>query len=242
MPSDERVLIPIDPSEELPEVVIRHGDAARIYTYKGFRYSLESTNSLVDLIKHRGSKGNTIVLYTDTEIKVILNDAVVDREQDTASYLYQESQELHEWRGILGRPQVQKDLVDYLKRLPNGQIATEYVDNLIGAIQTLKLATEIVGEYSYADNNNIGVMFKTKDGEAQTYIPKQIEVAIPLLNEGDTFTVEIEIELRKPTSEKERPLLVLTCPKLVRYLKEATEREVAKLKKALAGYIVLAGS
>lgn len=242
MSSDERVLIPIDPSDELPEVVIRHGDAARIYTYKGFQYGLGSVQALIDLIKVRGSKDNTIIIYTEKSIRAILDDMIDDREQDTATYSFKFSDQFKEWLAILDDQLSQKELVQFLKHRPDAELSAEYRDLLLGAAQSLKLVTETVGEFEYKDNNNIGITFKTKDGEGQTYIPSNFEISLPIFNEGKTFDIEIEIELKKPTTDNPRLAFTLTCPTRDRYVKDAAEDEVRVLKSALAGYIVLAGS
>jgi len=86
-------------------------------------------------------------------------------------------------------------------------------------------------------------MFKSKDGEGNVKLPSVIIATIPLLNESDLIIpLEVELELRKPKSENEKPGFVLTCPKLSRYIREATDHEVEKMKEALDGYLIMAGS
>jgi hypothetical protein len=37
-------------------------------------------------------------------------------------------------------------------------------------------------------------------------------------------------------------MFLITCPKIQRYIKTAIEHEVDKLKKALEGYLIMAGN
>lgn len=236
--AEEKFLIQPDGDE----ITVRHGDATRIFTYKGFHRDLDTVQSLIDLIKVRGSSESSVILWNDTQIKVVLDDSVQDREQDTATYRFKASDQYQEWNDILGDQMSQKELVQFLKHRPDSELSPDYRDLLLGAAQSLKFVTETVGEFEYKDDNNIGVMFKTKDGEGQTYIPNLFEIEIPIFKEGRTFDVEIELELKKPTTDNPRLYFVLTCPNLKRYNTDAVDDEVRRMKAALADYIVLAGS
>lgn len=211
-----------------------------IFQYKGFQYSLDSTDSLISLIKRKGSNTKTVIFYNEDRIMAILDDTVTDRPQDTATYAFKRSQEYEEWRSVLDRPMLQKDFVDFLKRRPEGQVKD--LDILIATVQQLKLATEIIGEYQTDDPNNITFMFKSKDGEGSASIPKTIIVNMPLLLEGIAQEIEIELEFYKPKAENERPVFKLSCPKMERYMKTAIEAEVEKLKEAFdRSWLILAG-
>jgi hypothetical protein len=165
----------------------------------------------------------------------------MDRPQDRATYGFAFSDTFLEWKGIVGQPMNQKSFVDFLKRRPAEELPV--VEPLLAQVQNLKLMTEIVGDYTYDDANNITFMFKTKDGEGMTKLPSVIVINLVLLNESDfSQPVEFELELRKPKSENEKPMFLITCPKIQRYIKTAIEHEVDKLKKALEGYLIMAGN
>lgn len=221
------------------KVTILHGNI-NVHQFQGTRYWLNSLASVVDLVKWKGSKEHTVIFYNDEEIQVILDDTVMDRPQDKATYGFTHSEPFKEWKAVLGDVLTQKEFVEFLRRRPQGEI-TE-IETLLSTVQRLKLATQIIGDYAYDDNNNISFMFKIGDTEGSAKLPAVLNVTIPLFNESDKVTkLEVELELRKPKAENEKPVFVLTCPKLNRYLKEAADYEVAKLKGSLDGYLILAG-
>lgn len=220
-------------------VTILHGNI-EVYQFKGTSYRLSSIDSIIKLVEQRGSKERTLIFYDDEQVQVIFDDSVTDRPQDRATYAFELSDELKEWQAVFGVPLNQKQFVDFLRRRPDGEVVE--LENLLATVQYLKLATEIIGDYQYDDNNNITFMFKTRDAEGSAKLPSMLNVYLQLLNESELIQcVEVELELRKPKSENEKPAFVLTCPKLDRYLKIAKEYEINKLKHALEGYIILAG-
>jgi len=208
---------------------------------QGFNYKLDSVESVVNLVKTKGSVNNTVIFYDDHAIRIIIDDSVIDRPKDTGKYPFTSSDQFDEWESFIGHPLSQKEFTDFLKRRPHGEVAD--VERLLAAVQKLKLVTSIVGDYQYDDNNNYTVMFKTSDGEDSAKLPSIIEVTLPLLNESDkTFNIPIELELNKPKSEDQKPTFTLECSKIKQFLREATAYEVAKLKEKLPGYLILNGS
>lgn len=222
------------------QVAILHGNI-EVYQYRGFDYKLDSIQSVIDLVKVKGSKERTVLFYNDSCVQVILDDTVTDRPKDEATYSFKFSDSFSDWRKILGSALTQKGFVDFLKRRPYEE--TTVLEPLLAKVQNLKLMTEIVGEYTYDDNNNISFMYKTKDGEKMTKLPSVITINLAILNESDFFqSIEFELELKKPKSENEKPVFILTCPKMDQYIKNAVAHEVGILKSALDGYFILAGS
>lgn len=236
--SNETDRIHIAPAGD--RIEIWHGDLPPVHQFRGTDYWLDSTASVVQFVMTKGSIEHTVISYNDAAIKVILDDTVVDRPQDVATYGFTPSQDLVDWKAVFDRPLYQKEFVDFLKRRLPGEV--RYVESLIASVQKLKVNTQIVGDYQFDDNNNFTFMFKSQDGEGSVRLPSVVTVWITLLNESDhKASLDVELELRKPTSEKERPTFVLTCPKLPRYMKDAVQHEVKKLKEALPGYLILAG-
>ncbi len=221
------------------QVTILHGDI-KVYHFPGTNYQLNSVDSVIQLVKWKGSKDNTVIFYDENQIQVILDDSLMDRPQDKAIYGFEYTQAFSEWTDIFGNPLNQKQFVDFLKRRPWEE--SHIIEPLLAQVQNLKLMTEIIGDYSYDDHNNLTFMFKTKDGEKMTKLPTVITLDMIILNES-TFNqqVEFELELKKPKAENEKPMFIVTCPKLKRYVKEAVEHEVSKMKKELDGYLIMAG-
>lgn len=222
------------------KVTILHGNVD-VHQFQGTKYQLDSVASVIELVRWKGSKEKTVIFYDDQGIRVILDDTILDRPQDRATYGFKFADSFLEWRKILDSSLSQKKFVDFLKRRPFDESLV--VEPLLAQVQNLKLMTQIVGDYTYDDNNNITFMFKTKDGEGMTKLPTVITISLVVLNESDySQNIEFELELRKPKSEDEKPLFIISCPKLQRYIKEAVEHEVGIMKEALKGYLIMAGN
>lgn len=222
------------------EVNFRTGQLPTPYQFTGYRYTLESMQSVIALIHWKGALDNSVLFVDEDGVQVILNDTVTDRPKDTAIYEYKQSMESKEWFPYLGSRMKQKDFADFLKRRTADEI--DGSDHLLASVQKLNLATVITGEYDYEDNNNLVVGFKVKDAEGSTRLPKVLTVHMPLIY-GSEFVVDMEVELEfsKPKAEGEKPTFALSIPKWNRYWQAAVEFEVDKLKKALEGYLVLDG-
>ncbi len=207
----------------------------------GTFYRLDSIEAVAELVKAKGSKEHTVIFYNDDQIDIILDDSIMDRPRDTAVYGFKPSDLFIEWNSILDKPISQKDFVNFLKQRTPKELAD--LGMLLAKVQNLKIATQIMGDYQYDDNNNFTVMYKAKDGEGQVTLPSILEVTIPILYGSDkNFALEIELELNKPRSENEKPSFTLSCRQLKRYIREATEYEVERLKTMLPGYLILAGA
>jgi hypothetical protein len=222
---------------------IRQGDAKRLYNYKGYSYTANSTDSLIKLVKSKGSQANSVIAYNDDGIKVILDDTVVDREHDRIGYSFKHSLQYEEWESILTRGCAfdQKEFIKFLQRREEGEV--QDIESLMGAIQQFKYVTQITGDFTYDNNNNYTFGFKIGEAEGTVRLPQLLYVNIEVyLESGLEQMTEIELEVRRPKSENEKPTFVLTCPKLSRYLKTAVDHEITKLKTELDGYLIVAGN
>lgn len=224
------------------EVVVREGQAAPIYNYKGFDYSAESTQSFVDLVQAKANKAAAVIAYNARMVQAILDDTVLDRKQDTVRYEYKYSQQLQEWLKVLnGYTFNQKEFIDFIRRREEGEIPD--AEKLLLALKNFKYETIITGDFTYEDNNNFTCMVKVGDAETTISIPKFIFPVIEIYNEsGFNQTMEVEIEVIKPKSNDEKVQFKLCCPKYKRYEKEALENEVQKVKDGLPDFLIVAGN
>jgi hypothetical protein len=221
-------------------ITVLHGDL-RVHQFSGTKYALRSIDSVIELAITKGSREHTVIFYTPTKVQMILDDSIMERPQDYASYEFAMSEAWKEWKAVLDKALSQKEFVDFLRRRPDGELSN--IEGLLAVVQRLSLATEIVGDYRYDDVNNVTVMFKTKDAEGSAKLPRTLNLSVILLNESEFISdVEIELELHKPKSEDEKPLFILTCPKLNRYWLDATEEAIDRMKDSLQGWMILAGA
>lgn len=215
---------------------------AYVHKPEGFAYRLNSLRSFIDLVVAKGAQPGAVIFYNDNGMAAILDDAIMDRPKDRASYEFCYSMGMSDWQGIFGRACNQKDLITFLKNHPADIVGG--ADYLISILSKLKVVTEIVGDYQHDDNNNVSFFFKSKDGEGNVKIPGTIEISLPIFEESTLIsTLELEVELTKPKSENERPTIKLTCQKFNYYRKQAVDFEVDKLKQELSNYayLILAG-
>jgi len=234
-------------NEEMKVVVNPTGDDVLIktmilkeYVAPGFNYTLNSIQSVIDLVNARGTDKFSFLFYTDKQIQIKLNDIIDERQQDTARYSFDSSDLLKEWKTVIGNTIDQKKFIEFLKRRDN---ELPEVEALISSLQTLKLASEIRFDGDYDDRNNYNFAIKVKDFEGNTKLPNMLTIHIPLINESDFVQdIEVELEVIKPTGEGQKPLFVMTCPKFDRYWKQAVKHEIEVLKEALPNYYILAGT
>ncbi|QNB46842.1 hypothetical protein BR63_11290 [Thermanaerosceptrum fracticalcis] len=218
------------------------------FHYTGFNYVAGSAQAVIDLLKHltvdssgKPNPRNTIIFYDEKQVQVIVDESVQDRPQDTIVYRFQESLELQEWKSAFNKPITQKAFIDFLKRRNPEEVPD--LDQLMAAVQTIRMATEISGDFIYQDNNNVTVAFKIKDAESATTFPSSFEIYIPIINEsGKLDELEIELTVNKPRSEGEKLYFSLECPKLPLYWREAVRAEIETIRKELPGYLVVTGS
>ena len=230
--------IKLDPANK--EVIVREGQAPAVYEYKGFQYNLDSVPSIIELINWKGSQLNSVIFVDEKQVHVILDDTVQNRTKDTGTCVFKESLEFQEWRRVLGNFLNQKDFLDFLKRRPDGEI--EIIDSLKAAVQIFKVNCQITGEFNHDDSNNVQVMFKMGEIESSIRLPKMFLVQMPLIYGSDTIMdMEVELEFTVPKAENEKPTFRLTIPKFQRYWQEAIKAELAKLKEALPGHLILDG-
>lgn len=223
------------------ELVIRTGDAVRIYHRKGLKYAAYSTDSLIALIISKGSKDNSIIAYSDDGVEVILDDTVHDRDQDRLEYSFKHSQQYREWEKILNGVAIdQKAFIKFLQRREPDEV--EGIEILMAALQNFKFVTNITGDFTYDDRNNYTFSIKIGEAEGTMKLPQMILANIEIFNESQFVQqLEIEVEVVKPRSEGEKPTFLLTCPKLARYKRAAVEHEIGKLYDELDGYLIVTG-
>ena len=224
-------------------LIIREGQAPKIYEYGGFKYTADSKASLIALVQSKSVKANCVIAYNESGFKAILDDKVIDRNQDSIYYGFKKSQQYQEWKNILENGQVlgQKNFIDFLRRRELGEI--DNTDCLMAAIQNFKYVTNITGDFTYDDRNNYTFAMKVGDAEGTVKLPQIMTANIEVFNDSEFIqTMEIELEVQKPKNEGEKLAFYLHCPKLSRYSKKAVENEIEVVKDELDGYLIVAGN
>lgn len=224
------------------KVTIRHGRQVDFFFDK-HTYETASTDSLLRLIKRKGSAEWTIIACDEenSKVSVILDDTVMNRPQDTAVLAYEWDRDLADWLNILDRRLDQKTFVKFLQARPDAEKGD--IEPLLNAASHLSVATEITGDYVHDDNQNTVFAFKSRGKEGTTKIPKSIKVLSPVVRDGQLlYSVEFEIELDLPKSADQKPAFIITCPKRNRYWYEAVKAEVKRIEEALPYHLVINGT
>ena len=77
-------------------LIIREGQAPKIYEYGGVSYTADSKASLIALVQSKSVKENCVVFYNESGFSAIMDDMVIDRKQDRVSYGFKKSQQYQE--------------------------------------------------------------------------------------------------------------------------------------------------
>lgn len=224
------------------EVVVRHGEAPRVFEYQGFQHEVYSTDSFVRLVKEKSSQPNCVVAYNDDKIIAILNDNVIERIQDHVVYAFRKSLQYDEWKEVLTRCTIfdQKTLIKFLQRREPDEVID--MEMFLAMLQNFKYVTNIEADFSRADDQNYTFAIKVGEQEGSIKIPQMIYLNLEIFNESQfTQEIEIEVEVYKPKEAGEKTGFKLTCPKLQRYLKAAVDHEIEELKKGLKNYLIVTG-
>ena len=226
---------------------IRTGIAAKPldpYYYPGFSYKADSLNAFVSLVQSKSAgKIACLVFYNDKGYRAIMDDTVRDREPSTVSYDFLNSVQFGEWGEILRKGKVfgVPDFVKFLRRRDPEEI--QDMDALLYAAQNFRYATNIAGDFTYDSRNNYVFMVKVDEAESTVRFPQVITATVEIFQDsGWKQAMEIEIEIVRPKSTEERPLIALSCPKFPRYLEQAKKQQHEELIRQLEGWLVVAGS
>lgn len=227
---------------------IWHGNLDTPFVYKGRKYELDSLQSFIDLVVNKGSKENSVVFFDYNGVRVILDDTVKDRPQDTGSMSFKQSDEFKEWvSGIFGGNMqkggniTQKNFVEFLRHRELDEV--DELESLMASVQQVKFATIITGEAAYDDPNNITFAFKMGDSEGMGRLPKVFTINLPLVfGSAMIMPMEVEMEFVRPKSQDEKPYFTLSMPKFQRYWKEAVEYDLEILSRELEDYLLLGGN
>lgn len=226
---------------------IRTGNAARPldpYNYQGFRYQADSLNAFVSLVQTKSAgKGACVVFYNNKGYRAIMDDSVHDRIQSSVSYNFLNSVQFSEWADILNKGRVfgVPDFVKFLRRRDPEEI--QDMDALLFAAQNFRYATNIAGDFTYDSRNNYVFMVKVDEAESTVRFPQAIFATVEIFQDsGWKQEMEIEIDIVRPKSADERPMIALSCPKFPRYQEQAKKQQHEELIRQLEGWLVVAGS
>ncbi|MDR3279297.1 MAG: hypothetical protein LBT23_02190 [Synergistaceae bacterium] len=227
------------------EHVFRVGDAEKIFQYAGFRYSANSTDSFVRLLKANiKDVWNAVVFVNDKGFHAIVDTSVTDRPQDKIVYDFSLSPQGEEWGLILEKGQVfdVKSMVDFLKRRETGEIDT--IEDILYAAQNFRYVIKSEGDFTRDNSQNYVMAIKVGEAEGTIKVPEKIYANIALLKGSDfTQSIEIEVDIHRPKDEKDgKPGFHLSCPKFERYYQRAILSEVAALKHELGEFLVIDGA
>ena len=228
-------------SQTGPDMTLRTGAAPQIYNYQGFEYAVTDRQSFVAAVLKFGSKQNTVIACDEKDgtVEAVLDKTVETRQHDKVFLRLMHSDELRRWEAILDKPMDHKTFVKFLERQANPAL-----DSMIAATKQLRFVTQMTGDFSFDDNNNYNFVFKVGDAEGTARLPATIDVIFkPVLENGMyEAIVTFEIELKKPTNEREKPTITVTAPRLQDAIKAAIKAEAAQMKCELEGFLVLSGA
>lgn len=237
----EPIKLELMAAEGTAEVIVRQGTAPAIFVYSGYEYAVRDRESFVAAVTAMGTPGQTVLAYNDSRRQVVANidRTETSRKQDRIILDLNPSEKLKRWIDILERPMDHRTFIRFLERENDGPL-----DYLIASVKQLKFVTQIHGDYTYDDNNNYNFSYKIGDADGIARLPSTFSITFsPALENGiATKVIDFELELKKPSNERERPSISIAAPRLPDELKEAFVEEMADIRKALPGFLILNGS
>ena len=235
----------VDALKSLENVNFRYEpvQTRRIHEWNPMDYALHSTQAVFDFVERKGDMEKTIIFYSDANIQVVLDHTLQDRPLDRAQYNFQFSGSFESWRKIFDEKLSQKAMIDFLRRTGPYELCYGERDKLISNLRKFQFMTEIKGDYQLDENGNVSVMYKETGGaEGIATLPNRITLNIEIFNESQNETeLELEFEVIKPKTEQDKLGFMFTCPKLSKYIRDARDSEVTKLKEALPNFMIIAG-
>ena len=222
------------------ELSVRTGQAPDIFVYKGFTHETTTTDSFVSALKRFGTQENTVMAADGDRIHAIVDCTVEGRPQDTIKQKWAPSAEALRWKDVIGKKMIQAQFVKFLERETRLN-SLPVLELLLAQLKTLKVNTQIIGDYSMDDRNNFTFMYKTGELEGTTKIPALIQIPMPLIDDGRIETVDIEIEFYPPQNAGDKPQFAMICPTWADLVQESVDFEVEQIRKALPGWLLLNG-
>ena len=222
------------------DLSVRTGAAPDIFVYKGFNYETTTTASFVAALKRFGTKENTVMAADGDRIHAIVDGGVQGRPQDMIKQKWAPSAEALRWVQVLNKKMIQTQFVKFLERETRLN-SLPVMEHLLAQLKTLKVNTQIIGDYSMDDRNNFTFMYKTGEMEGTTKIPALIQIPMPLIDDGRIETVDIEIEFYPPQNAGDKPQFAMICPTWADLMQESIDFEVEQIRKELPGWLLLKG-
>ena len=223
------------------EVVLREGSAADIFQYKGFSYKTANTESFIATLIKYGNMKSTVIANNEDSMKAVLDHDNQDRPHSWASLSWDMSAEAKRWRSIMGKQLLQAQFVKFLER--EARISgSPVVENLLAQMKGLKINAQIIGDYSMDDRNNYTFMYKIGDLEGCSRIPALLQIHFPMLDGGRTEAVDIEIEFIRPSNATDKPMFLLICPTWDDIMQGSIDYEVAEVRAAFPGWLLIKGT
>jgi hypothetical protein len=226
-------------AEDGATISILEGQANTPFDYKGFQLTVSDLASLIEMAHTYGCDELSLVMVGEKGVLLIVDNKEYARPKDTVYYPYRPQLAYKAWGEKLKSKIDYRKFIEFLRGRNPEEV--EGMEILLAKLTTIKFDSIVNGDYSYDDNNNMTVMFKTSTSEGSQTLPKQIIASLPIFEDQPVYRFALDMELILPKSEQEKPSFILTCPRWDENVIAAQRDILVRTKKDLAGYTILSG-
>ncbi len=182
---------------------IREGTLPNIFVYKGYRYDLEDTDSLIAFATKYSSEENGVILHDESGIGCLIDATVEDRPQDFVQYKYEPSFVAEGWGGVLfGNAQrfSIKEMAYFLEHRNPDELERGFLDDLIDSVKHMKYVVTTEVDQTYGDRNNFTAAIKVGEHPGNVKIPRKMYPSIELIGNDPIHPIAGLIDIFTPTA------------------------------------------
>lgn len=207
-------------------------------------HAIEDVESLVALATKYSDKERGLVLYTDEGATLCLDETKARGQRELFRLAFKHSAEFTAWKRLLAQHQQHKPLLDSMLALQH----TLCDPTILVAMREVKLSWEANHESDLrVEGETVGVTFKSKAGNSLVQFPRAWRISVPILDqdlndEAGWVTVEVKLEVEMPAKPDFPVLFKLFAPKLGMAVRARIDKELDKVRTALAGWTIARGT
>jgi uncharacterized protein DUF2303 len=220
----------------------RHDEYQAPPAYRNHR--IDTTDSFISFAKKYGDNEKSLVFVNEKRMVLVINEAIDKGNRETAIMTFTPSDDWNEWTVVQAEPHTHKQLLRFLMEHEHNLRNPE----LLAVMQSVRVNSTVDFESELTDaGDKVGIVYKTNKGEELKQFPKQIVIAVPVLDLDATedvdrgVTAALKLDIQMPEKPGEVPRFQLSCSRWHLIYRERVQAEGRKVAEALGSMSVIAG-
>jgi len=201
-------------------------------------HTVQDADSLVAMAQRYGKEDESLVLYDDEGVQLVLNEQPAKGAREFVRLEWQKHDDLQAWEGLLNKTITHKDLIKALVPLAHTMVDT----SILVALRTLRATHTIEVESDLReDDKSVGVCFKTAAGPELRKFPRTWKVSTPILDADEELkTFEVRLEVVLPDRGDQPIAFILTSPDMRPLIRGRIDTEIEEVRTELGGKWLIA--